>query len=120
MKNQNSGGDFRRQVQGLVCSARLLILSKLIFNEHLIQYLFLQSRTTEVSGVDTENEEEDGDPEKLANLMMEGTSRGVVKGNLLINYYKVGSNLVYAFIILVLFLLTQLLASGNDYFTRVL
>ncbi|KFB40460.1 AGAP001775-PA-like protein [Anopheles sinensis] len=46
---------------------------------------------------------------------MEGTSRGMVQGSVLLNYIRSGANPVIMFGLLILFLATQLAASGADY-----
>ena len=81
--------------------------------------LLLQSRTPDISGGDTDNEEEEEDPEQLAGFI-EGTSRGIVKGNIMVNYFRIGSSIFLAIVLMFLFVLTQFLASLNDFFIPIL
>ncbi|XP_039312863.1 multidrug resistance-associated protein 4 isoform X2 [Solenopsis invicta] len=74
-----------------------------------------RSRTPEASGGGTDDEEEDEDAEKL-NDGLEATSRGMVKGSIFIKFFKTGANLYMAFIVLLLFLITQAIVSLSDYF----
>ncbi|XP_029164699.1 probable multidrug resistance-associated protein lethal(2)03659 [Nylanderia fulva] len=74
-----------------------------------------RSRTTERSNGSTDDEEEDEDEEEL-NTGLEATSRGVVKGPIFIKYFQTGANLYKAFVVLMLFIITQFVVSLNDYF----
>lgn len=79
----------------------------------------LQSRTPDASGADTDGEEEEDDPEKLDDFI-EGTSRGIVKGNIMMNYFRAGLGIPFGFFLLFMFILTQVVTSANDYYVRVL
>lgn len=74
-----------------------------------------QSRTPEASSGGTDDEEEDENAEQLNNGL-EGTSRGIVKGPIFIKFFQTGANLYMAFIVLLLFIITQFIVSLNDYF----
>ena len=52
--------------------------------------------------------------------MVEGTSRGVIKGSILVKYFQAGGNLCFAFTVAVLFAFTQFIASLNDFFIPIL
>lgn len=80
---------------------------------------FFQSRRSESSIIDEDDEDELEDMKNESNLI-EGTSRGVVKGSILLKYLRVGSSVFYAFFVFMLFLITQLVVSLNDYFVNVL
>ncbi|XP_043465525.1 ATP-binding cassette sub-family C member 4-like [Leptopilina heterotoma] len=69
-------------------------------------------------GGDTDAEDED-EP-KTVDELVEGTSKGTVKGSLFLNYFRSGANLFFAFLVLLLFILTQLAASLNDLYIPVL
>lgn len=64
-----------------------------------------------------ENEEDDDDKVNLK-VMQEETSKGKVKGNLLLRYISAGTNCIVVLILLVLFLITQLAATGVDYWVN--
>lgn len=74
-----------------------------------------RSRTPDVSGGDTDAEDEIDDPAYL-NRLVEGTSRGVIKGSIFLKYFQSGANLFFAFFVLLLFFFTQVAASLNDFF----
>ncbi|XP_036143538.1 multidrug resistance-associated protein 4 [Monomorium pharaonis] len=74
-----------------------------------------RSRTSELSSGSTDDEEEDKDPKKL-NDGLEATSRGVVKGPIFIKFLQISANLSIAFIVVLLFIITQFIASFSDYF----
>lgn len=74
-----------------------------------------RSRTPEASSGGTDDEEEDENAEQLNNGL-EGTSRGIVKGPIFIKFFQTGANLYMAFIVLLLFIITQFIVSLNDYF----
>ncbi|XP_001604413.2 multidrug resistance-associated protein 4 isoform X1 [Nasonia vitripennis] len=78
-----------------------------------------RSRTPNPSGGETDGEDEEADQEQLADKI-EGTSRGAVKGSLLVEYFRVGSNIMYLGVIIFLFLITQCVTSFNDYFVTIL
>ncbi|XP_015596918.1 multidrug resistance-associated protein 4 isoform X2 [Cephus cinctus] len=78
-----------------------------------------RSRTTEISGGDTDMEDEDDYPEKL-NGMLEVTSRGTIRGSVFLKYFQSGANLCFAFTVFLLFVLTQAFASLNDAFIPIL
>lgn len=59
--------------------------------------------------------EEDQDNAKNMDDIIEGTSKGVVKGSVFLKYFQSGSSLGITFIMAVLFILTQILVSLNDY-----
>lgn len=65
---------------------------------------------------DGEEEEEDQKVKSVENLQqMESSSKGKVKGSLLGNYFRSGGHSVTLFIVGLLFLLAQILASISDY-----
>lgn len=68
------------------------------------------------------NEIAQNDDDNKMNLTMslEKTSRGVVQGSLMFSYFKSGSNLFSVYFMVLLFILTQLIVSFNDYFMQVL
>lgn len=74
-----------------------------------------RSRTPDASSGGTDDEEEDEDEEQLNNGL-EGTSRGIVKGSIFIKFFQTGANLYMAFIVLLLFILTQFIVSLSDFF----
>lgn len=78
---------------------------------------FQQSGISDTGCMD--DEDEDKNDEKLNNGL-EDTSRGTVKGSIFIRYFQTGASLFRAFIVLFLFILTQLVVSLNDYFVPVL
>ncbi|XP_029164697.1 probable multidrug resistance-associated protein lethal(2)03659 [Nylanderia fulva] len=78
-----------------------------------------RSRTTEISNGGTDDGKEDEDKKELNNGL-EATSRGVVKGSIFIKYFQIGVNLYIAFVILMLFIITQFVVSLNDYFMPML
>lgn len=69
---------------------------------------------------DAINEEEEEEEDDTVNLkiMQEESSKGKVKGNLLLRYISAGSNYFVVFILVLLYLLTQLAASGVDYWVN--
>ncbi|XP_051158018.1 ATP-binding cassette subfamily C member 4-like [Leptopilina boulardi] len=71
-----------------------------------------RSKTPEAGG-DTDIEEDEQDPENIDGLV-EGTSRGTVKGSIFLNYFRAGANLFFGFIVFILFIVTQFAASLND------
>ncbi|XP_011877742.1 PREDICTED: probable multidrug resistance-associated protein lethal(2)03659 [Vollenhovia emeryi] len=73
-----------------------------------------RSRTPEPSS-GTDDEEEAEDPKEL-NDGLEKTSRGIIKGPLIIKFFKIGGNLYLAFLVLLLFIITQFIVSVNDLF----
>ncbi|KAL6254634.1 hypothetical protein P5V15_013941 [Pogonomyrmex californicus] len=77
-----------------------------------------RNRTPEASSDDTDDEDEDEDSKKLNQKIdgLERTSRGLVKGPIFIKYFQTGANLCIAFIVLLLFIVTQFIVSFNDYF----
>ncbi|XP_043284228.1 ATP-binding cassette subfamily C member 4-like isoform X2 [Venturia canescens] len=78
-----------------------------------------RSRTPDVSGGDTDIEENELDP-GAAYGMVEGTSRGVVQGSIFMKYLRSGGNLCHVLTVGVLFLITQLNVSLTDYFVPLL
>lgn len=62
---------------------------------------------------------EDEDTERLGSGLEE-TSRGLVKGPIFIKFFQTGANLCMAFIVLLLFIITQFIVSFNDYFVPML
>lgn len=58
-------------------------------------------------------DDDQGSEETLNNI--ETSSKGKVKGSLLLQYFTAGSNFSELIVILILFGLTQLAASGCDY-----
>lgn len=69
---------------------------------------------------DAINEEDEDSEDDKVNLkvMQEESSKGKVKGSLLFRYISAGSNLIVVLILIALFLLTQLAASGVDYWVN--
>lgn len=63
---------------------------------------------------EAEDEEDEDDTVNLK-AMQEETSKGKVKGNLLLRYISAGTNYVAVLILISLFLITQLIGSGVDY-----
>nr|XP_012230280.1 PREDICTED: probable multidrug resistance-associated protein lethal(2)03659 [Linepithema humile] len=78
-----------------------------------------RSRTPDISSGGTDDEDEDEDPERLHDGL-EGTSRGIVKGPIFIKFFRTGTNLILAFGVLLLFIITQCIVSYNDYFVPIL
>ena len=78
-----------------------------------------RSRTPDASSGGTDDEEENDDAENF-NDGLEGTSRGTVKGPIFIKYFQTGANLCLAVTLLLFFILTQFIASLNDYFVPIL
>ncbi|KAJ8687081.1 hypothetical protein QAD02_022875 [Eretmocerus hayati] len=78
-----------------------------------------RSRTPDPSGGETDAEDEEEILDKLAD-QIEGTSRGVVKGSLLMKYFSVGSNCFTLSIMMFLFIFAQFLTSFNDFFVPIL
>lgn len=66
---------------------------------------------------DEQHEKEEKDKSKTpeADQNMEQSSKGTVQGSVLINYVRCGANPVILFALLILFLGTQLAASGADF-----
>ncbi|KAK0161584.1 hypothetical protein PV327_010040 [Microctonus hyperodae] len=77
-----------------------------------------RSRTPDVSGGDTDNEDDDDINEAQDNI--EATSRGIIKGSIFIKYFKSGGNWCFIIAVGVLFILTQFITSANDYFIPIL
>lgn len=67
--------------------------------------------------IDEDVEDEDEDKVNLK-VMQEESSKGKVKGNLLFRYIAAGTNYVIVFVLISLFILTQLAASGVDYWVN--
>lgn len=61
----------------------------------------------------------DNDEEEVKGVEMEASSKGKVKGSLAGNYFKAGANWFWLFILGIAFVLTQVLASGADYWVSV-
>ncbi|XP_012274704.1 probable multidrug resistance-associated protein lethal(2)03659 [Orussus abietinus] len=78
-----------------------------------------RSRTPDVSGGDTDVEDDEADQENQEKFL-EGTSRGVVKGSIFLRYFLSGSNICVGMIVALLFVLTQFFASLNDFFIPIL
>ncbi|KAI4502295.1 hypothetical protein M0802_002207 [Mischocyttarus mexicanus] len=78
-----------------------------------------RSHTPDASNTCTDDEEENENVEKLNNGL-EGTSRGIIKGSIFMRYFRDGANLFLALIVLFLVILTQFVASLNDYFIPIL
>ena len=57
---------------------------------------------------------------KLTDNMLEGTSKGKVKGNIMMAYLKAGTNLFFVIMMFFLFLLSQFFVSMTDYFVPIL
>lgn len=72
-----------------------------------------KSRVSE-SGGDLDIKDDNDDSQKLEN-MIEDSSKGVVKGSVFLRYFKSGSSLISFLVMTVLFVLTQILVSLNDY-----
>ncbi|XP_014299326.1 ATP-binding cassette sub-family C member 4 isoform X1 [Microplitis demolitor] len=77
-----------------------------------------RSRTPDPSGGDSEAEDDDEENPVMSNI--EGTSRGVIKGSIFVKYFTSGANLCFIIIVGILFILTQFVASLNDYFVPIL
>ncbi|KAL7292212.1 hypothetical protein TKK_0014165 [Trichogramma kaykai] len=58
---------------------------------------------------------EDDEEERKFEDIIEGTSKGLVKGNVFFQYFQAGSNVFVILIMTVLFIGTQMLVSMNDY-----
>ncbi|CAB0034969.1 unnamed protein product [Trichogramma brassicae] len=58
---------------------------------------------------------EDDEEERKFEDIIEGTSKGLVKGNVFFQYFQAGSNVFVILIMTVLFVGTQMLVSMNDY-----
>ncbi|XP_011494146.1 PREDICTED: multidrug resistance-associated protein 4-like [Ceratosolen solmsi marchali] len=78
-----------------------------------------RSRTPDASVIDSDAEDEEDDAAQLADFI-EGTSRGTVKGSIILNYFRAGLSFLFASVLIFLFLLTQFMANFNDYFIPVL
>ncbi|XP_043529381.1 ATP-binding cassette sub-family C member 4-like [Frieseomelitta varia] len=78
-----------------------------------------KSRSLEASTAGTDDEEENENSEKF-NDNLEGNTRGVIKGPIFLRYFQTGTNLCLAFLVLLLFVCTQFMASLNDYFVPIL
>lgn len=79
-----------------------------------MMFLYLQSRATD-SGPDTDGEDDD-DENDVQGELMEGTSRGIIKGSLMIRYMRSGGSSIFALLVLFLFMATQFCVSFNDWF----
>lgn len=66
-----------------------------------------------VFGEDAENEE------KLEGVQMEASSKGKVKGSIAANYFAAGAHWSILFVIGLLFLIVQFLASAADYWVSI-
>ncbi|XP_023313499.1 multidrug resistance-associated protein 4-like [Trichogramma pretiosum] len=88
-------------------------------NNMMMRSVSQSSIRSHSSALDSDNEDDPEDPEKTMQYL-EGSSRGIVKGDLLIAYFREGSNLFVGAIILFLFIVTQLMASGCDFFVPIL
>ncbi|XP_051166278.1 ATP-binding cassette sub-family C member 4-like [Leptopilina boulardi] len=76
-----------------------------------ISTLSNRSKTSEPSDeIDVEEEQNHTNIDGL----VEQTSRGTIQGSIFLNYFRTGANLFFAFIVLILFILTQFAASLND------
>ena len=75
---------------------------------------------TDISGGDTDIEDDDDDIAEQLNNLMEGTSRGSVRGNILLKYFRSGASLLLVLIMCFLYLLTQVVTSLSDYFVSYL
>lgn len=64
---------------------------------------------------DDEDEEERNEEPQLKDLQ-EQSSKGTVQGSLLFNYLLAGGNIVTVTTICILYIFTQIMASGSDYF----
>lgn len=78
--------------------------------------LQFQSRTSEIVEAELSAEENEADDEDI----YENTSRGIVKGSLLINYMRSGVKGILAMLVPLLFLATQFCVSLNDWYIPVL
>lgn len=69
---------------------------------------------------DAINEDDDDEDDDKVNLkvMQEESSKGKVKGSLFLRYISAGTNYFIVFILMLLFVLTQLSASGVDYWVN--
>ncbi|XP_051166811.1 ATP-binding cassette sub-family C member 4-like [Leptopilina boulardi] len=77
-----------------------------------------RSKTSESAG-DADIEEEEQDLKNM-DALVEGTSKGSVKGSIFLNYFRAGANLFFSFIVLILFILTQVAATLNDLYVPLL
>ncbi|XP_032678119.1 multidrug resistance-associated protein 4-like [Odontomachus brunneus] len=83
------------------------------------QQIFTSS--TKNSTLEISKIEEGGENENVTKKVdLEKTSRGVVKGSLLVKYFQIGANLYRASFILFMFIITQIVVSLNDYFVPIL
>lgn len=57
--------------------------------------------------------------EKDQGVQMEASSKGTVKGSILVNYFKAGAHWPILLILLLSFLVVQFLASATDYWVSV-
>ncbi|XP_058800223.1 ATP-binding cassette sub-family C member 4-like [Phymastichus coffea] len=73
-----------------------------------------RSRATD-SGAETDGEDED-DENNVQGDFLEGTSRGAVKGSLMIRYMRSGGSSIFALVVFILFLATQFCVSCNDWY----
>lgn len=64
---------------------------------------------------DEDSEQEEEHEIKLKDLQEE-SSKGKVKGNLMVNYLFAGGNAIFVFTVLLLYILAQVAAMGTDYF----
>ncbi|KAJ8687082.1 hypothetical protein QAD02_022876 [Eretmocerus hayati] len=76
-----------------------------------------KSTTSESSCEDICDNDQKQDANKLSDFI-EGTSKGVVKGSLLWKYLTIGTNLPTALLLVILFLLSQFIASTADLYTK--
>ncbi|XP_063977602.1 ATP-binding cassette sub-family C member 4-like [Diachasmimorpha longicaudata] len=73
-----------------------------------------RSRTPDMSGGDTDAEEEDDDAE--AENVLEGTSKGIIKGSIYGKYFRAGGNWCFIVTVGFLFFLSQFVVTINDLF----
>ncbi|XP_011301174.1 probable multidrug resistance-associated protein lethal(2)03659 [Fopius arisanus] len=73
-----------------------------------------RSRTPDVSGGDTDVEDDDNDPE--AENVLEGTSKGIITGSIYAKYFRAGGNWCFVLTVGVFFLLAQCAVTLNDLF----
>ncbi|XP_043465526.1 ATP-binding cassette sub-family C member 4-like [Leptopilina heterotoma] len=80
------------------------------------QFSTSSNRSKAADGGDNTDGEDEEEPttDELVDKLVERTSRGTVKGSLFLNYFRSGANLFFGFLVLVLFVLTQLAASLDD------
>lgn len=50
---------------------------------------------------------------------MEASSKGKIKGSIVLHYFRAGANWFWIFVIFVLFVVSQILASAADYWVSV-